>query len=355
MQETDDVVFDEKSGISVEEQREILSKINGIAEKNRQLLSQGASVVKPGEKIAINAKKSGAVFPLVFNIAAVLIMLGGGLILISLNGKKDAEIRTGSADFNLTERALIEDIRRDADARNASVMGISSELDSAMRELDSLTNEQDRIAAIDAYMAGGFASINEHVQNSRFDQAAQTVESLRQFNNNNSVSSSRSFQSRREFYSQALNSLEAMISEVRITGGIGASAQQRQAQERNVQLEETVAEMQKTIDELNSSSSEQSTRLRELEGTVSTLESTVAARNRSITTLESTVAERNRTVTSLESTVAARDRTVTSLENDKNNLSQTITELQAQNLSKDQEIARLNSRINNILQAALEE
>jgi len=432
MANNDEVVFDSSSGISVEEQKEILSKINGIAEKNRQLLSQNASVVKSGEKIAINAKKSGAVFPVAFNIAAVVIMLGGGLLLVSLNEKKDAQVRTGDAVLNLTERALIEDIRRDTAAKIASkeqeIAMISSrlaevdaqlarlysgdqilddeqlaaqedllslqnmyrtgldalreersqiledsrsreaglraqleernrefaaaqsrssnELDSAMMELDRLTSEQERIAAIDAHMAGGFTSINELVQNSRFDQAAQTVESLRQFNNSNFVSSSRSFQARREFYNQALYSMEAMINEMRMTGGdsLGTSAQQRELQERNSQLEETVAEMQRTIDALNSGSSGQSLRLRELEEAVSSLRTANSS-------LEAAVSERNRTITSLESTVAERNRTITSLEAEKADLSQTVAELQSQNESRDQEIARLNNQISNIRQA----
>ena len=447
MTNNDEVVFDEKSGISLEEQKEILSKINGIAEKNRQLLSQNASVVKPGEKIAINAKKSGAVFPLAFNIAAVVIMLAGVLFLVSLQEKKDTQVRTEGAVLNLTERALIEDIRRDTaakiaskeqemeaissrlaevdaqlarlysgdqilneeqlaaqedllvlqnsyrvdlaalyeersqileDSRSkeaalraqleerakefaASQMRSSSELDSAARELDRLTSEQERIFAIDAHMAGGFISINELVQNSRFDQAAQTVENLRQFNNNNSVSSSRSFQARREFYSQAINSMEAMINEVRSTGGDGMGTQQRELQARNSQLEETVAELQMNLDTLNdeisSGSSAQSRRLRELEETVSSLrsansslESTVAARNRTITSLESTAAERNRTVTSLESTVSERNRTITSLEAEKTDLSRTVADLQSQNASQEQEIASLRNQLTTIRQ-----
>jgi len=421
MTSNDEVVFDTTSGISVEEQREIFSQINGIAEKNRRLLSQSVSSAKP----EINAKKSGAFFPVAFNIAAIVIMLGGAFFIVSLNGKKDAQVRTGDAVYNLTERALIEEIRRESEVKIASkdqeIEAISSRLaevdsrlarlfsdgqilnndqlasqrdllalqdtyrsglavlreersqiledyrsreaalraqleertrdfavsqtrssgepDSAVRELDRLASEQDRITAIDAQMAGGFASVNELVQNSRFDQAAQIVEGLRQLNNNNYVSSSRSFQSRREFYSQALHSMEAMINEMRKTGGAGngADLQQGELQERNARLEETAAQMQRTIDALNdtlnSGSTEQSLLLSQLEETVSSLR---AANS------------------SLESTVAERNRTIASLESEKTALSQTAAELRSQNESKDQEIVRLNNRLNNI-QAALQE
>jgi len=452
MMEAEEIVLDEKFGISTEEQKEILSEINGIAEKNRRLLSHNASAVKTGEKLAVDAKKSGAIFPLAFNIAAVVILLGGGLLLISLNEKKDAQVRAGGAVFNLTERALIEDIRKDTaakialkeqeiteistrlaevdaqlvrlypsdqilndeqlaaqnnllslqnsyridlsalreeraqileDARSreamlraefaAAQMQSSGELDSARRELALLTGEQEKIAAIDAQMAGGFASINESVQNSRFDQALQTVESLRQFNNSNSVSTSRSFQSRREFYNQALFSLETMIGEIRKSdtqnsnsANTDVDTQQRELQERNIQLEETAAGLQRTIDTLNaaisSSQTQQLSRAAELEETVSSLraansslESTVTERDRTVTSLESTVAARDRSVASLEATVAERNRTITSLETEKAGLSQTVAELQAVNSTQEQEITRLNNRLNNILQAALED
>jgi hypothetical protein len=41
MTNNEEINFDEKSGISIEEQQEILSNINSIAEKNRESL-QGA-------------------------------------------------------------------------------------------------------------------------------------------------------------------------------------------------------------------------------------------------------------------------------------------------------------------------
>jgi len=52
-----DVNFDESSGISIEEQKEILSKIDSITEKNRNIFSSGAK-----GKNKINAKKRGAFF-----------------------------------------------------------------------------------------------------------------------------------------------------------------------------------------------------------------------------------------------------------------------------------------------------
>jgi hypothetical protein len=113
MSSNGNIDFDSGSGISVEEQKEILAKINGITEKNRQILSQEASGLKKGKKLAVKAKKSSAVFPVALNIAALLVLCGGGLFLISFNENKDVQIRSGTAVYDFTERALINEIRRD--------------------------------------------------------------------------------------------------------------------------------------------------------------------------------------------------------------------------------------------------
>ena len=109
----DELLIDEKSGISIEEQKEILTRINGIAEKNRQSLSGNTGGRQAGKKHAINAKKSGAVFPMAANAAAAVILITGVILLLFFNSRTDAQIRTGSGVYGVTERALIEEIRRD--------------------------------------------------------------------------------------------------------------------------------------------------------------------------------------------------------------------------------------------------
>lgn len=424
MAETQEVVFDAKSGISVEEQKEILSQINSIAEKNRRLLSQNASALQAGAKqgSVINAKKNGAFFPLAINIAAVVVLCAGALLLISSNGKMDAQVRTGGAVYNLTERALIEDIRRDTAqkiaAKEKEIASIASrldevdselfqlysnnqdlnaeqlaaqqrllsmhnvfreelatlqeersqiledsrsrearlraqfeertreiaaaqqraagELDSAVGELERLTNEQERIAAIDAQLSGGLAAINAYMKDSQYDQAAQTIASLRYFCNNNALASSRSFQSKREFYNQALNFIEAMIADVRGNSGVRSAdvgVEQADLQARNVQLQDTIAEMQKTIDAFNSGSSGQSRRLSELEEIVSSLRGNVS---------------------SLETSAVEKDRTISTLQGQNANLSQTVTTLQSANSTQEQEITNLRNQLAIIRQALQE-
>jgi chromosome segregation ATPase len=416
MTETQEVVFDEKTGISAEEQKEILAKIDGIAEKNRLSLSKGAS--GHTEKQTVKAKKSGALFPLAVNIAAAVILFGGGLFLVSFNGKKDAQVREGTAVYNLTERAVLDEIRKDTAQRLASKeqeiesinsrleevdaqlselyssnQGLtaeqlaaqerlismqssfrsdlsalqnersqiledsrsrearlraqleernrefaaaqqkaSSELDSAMAELDLLSKEQERAAAIDAQLSGSFQAISVLIQNGQFEQAAQAVENLRLFFNSAALAA-RAFQPRREFYNQAINSIEIAVNEMRRSGGSGGEKEQWELQAANTRLEETIAGMQKTIDAFSAGSSGQANRLSELEASVSTLRAANAA---------------------LETAAAEKDRNISSLQTERGNLNQTVSDLKTVNSEQEQEILNLRSQLSIIRQALQE-
>ena len=158
MNKNDDIVIDSSSGISVEEQREIISQINGIAEKNKLRLSENA----PVKKETITAKKKGFVFPLAVNIAAVVLLCAGSFLLISFNSKVDVKVRTGNVVLNLTERALIDEIRKDTaeliaakeseiEAINARVEEIDKELFQLYSGNINLTSEQ--IAARERLLA----------------------------------------------------------------------------------------------------------------------------------------------------------------------------------------------------------
>jgi len=398
MMNKEDIVFDEKSGISLEEQQEILFRINGIAENNRKLLSQtGSQIDEKKGKVIINAKKNGAVFPLAVNIAAVVILLCGAFLLVSFNGRKDAQVRTGDAVYNLTERMLIEEIRKDTaekiaakdmemtliishlneiddelsklysskqeltadqitakeklsamqssfrnelavlqnersqileasrsrearlraqlDERTrefaAAQQKMSGELDFAVNELDQLTTEQERIAAIDAHVSGSLATVKDFIQKEQYDQASRVVENLRYFCNNNSLASSSVFQSRRDFYNQSIDFMEAMIVNARKNSGSSSGAEQFELMEKNVQLQNDINDMQKTIDTLNSGGSGLNNRIRELQT--------------SITDLQNKSSEKDNRISSLETEKTNSTAEITKLRNDISNLQNQLT------------------------------
>jgi len=97
------VVFDTSSGISMEEQEEILAGINAMTGGSR--LVTEAAVTK--------AKKRDFLFPLLINIGAVLFLGLGSLMLSFFYGQDEQNIRESSAVIGVTERKLIQEIRRE--------------------------------------------------------------------------------------------------------------------------------------------------------------------------------------------------------------------------------------------------
>jgi septal ring factor EnvC (AmiA/AmiB activator) len=99
------IVFDTASGFSVEEQQEILNEINALARENR--------ITVPGETLKAAAKKRGLLFPVLVNIGALLLLAFGLFLLWHFHSREDADIREGSLVLGLTERKLIQEIRRE--------------------------------------------------------------------------------------------------------------------------------------------------------------------------------------------------------------------------------------------------
>jgi len=343
MTETAEVDFDAKSGISVEEQKEILTQINGIAEKNRRSLSQAE---KNGPNI--NAKKTGAFFPFAVNIAAVVVLLVGAFLLISLNGKTDALVRRGTAIFNLTEREVIEAIRRDTAekilAKDSEISLINSRLEETDAQLALLSSgnqvlsaqqiqTQERLlSAQNSYRAELALLQNERAQileSSRSREAALRAQ-LEQRSNPSAAANSAAVELERLTNEQEkIAAIEAFLA-----GGYEAitvtvqnsGAQEQELAAKNAELEKTIASLRATIDSLDSGGSANTRRLVELEEAVSTLRAQVSS-------LETGAAEKDRTISSLNSENAA---------------------LQSANTAQEQEIANLRNQLTIIRQALQE-
>jgi chromosome segregation ATPase len=131
------ITFDPNSGISEDEQKEILAKINDIAESRRRSLSASADAGTEGEKRSFKAKKSGNIFPVLVNAAAIIALAGGLFVLSSFQGKADVQVRTGTKIYNSAERALIEEIRRETSSRLEAKEGEITTITSQLEEIDS--------------------------------------------------------------------------------------------------------------------------------------------------------------------------------------------------------------------------
>jgi chromosome segregation ATPase len=147
-----EITFDKNSGISREEQQEILEKINNITEKNRLSLSAGAEASsKKSSKWRVKATKSGGLFPVMVNIMAIAALAGGGYALYLFQGKTGAQIREGVKVYNSAERALIDEIRKETsfrlEAKENEITLIVSKLESVDTELSRLYSGNKELTA----------------------------------------------------------------------------------------------------------------------------------------------------------------------------------------------------------------
>ncbi|MDR1253111.1 MAG: hypothetical protein LBK62_13260 [Treponema sp.] len=449
----DGIVFDLNAGISEEEQREILSKINGIAEKNRRSLSEAAepeSAAGTGSKSRFKAKKSGGLFPILVNTGAVILLAVGFLLLYSFQGKTDIQVREGTMVYNSAERALIEEIRKETESRivakeqeialivsklegvdeelrelyssnqelsaeqlavedrlrslqeeyrsslivlqdeRSSILEDSrsreaslraqlearirelaaaserneSALSSARRELEWLSREQEKAAAIEAQLGGSFAVVNDQILKNQLAEALETLRVMRDFLNTPAFQAIRSIQARKDLYAQAIDSMEAMVEEMRrnqVSGqpsGVDTEQSLTELMSENARLEENIAGLTRTIEAVNSQGSGLTLRLTELESQAadlrtanSELQTRAASLETERTSLTQTVAARDNTITELRSQNAARDNTISELRSQNAARDNTINELRSQNTVQSGEITNLNNQLTTIRQA----
>ena len=145
------IVFDTSSGISLEEQEEILEGINAMSAGNR---------LAPGEAAVGLAKKKGYLFPLLVNIGALVLLGLGFALLYFFHGYEEQGIRESSSALGITERKMIQEIREETNRllgeKESQINDILSKLaaaDSEYRQLqDSMGNlteaQQERAAAL---------------------------------------------------------------------------------------------------------------------------------------------------------------------------------------------------------------
>jgi len=183
------IVFDTSSGISLEEQKEILAGINSMTGGSRMV----------GEAPVTKAKKKGFLFPLFVNIGAVIILAAGLYLLSVIHVQDEQEIRSNTASFGLTERMLIREIRQGANP--------------ATDELMQLSGERDRASRIESLMSGFFTRVNNQIEEGRLNEASATLSEMKEFLDTPLFLSVRSLEAGRQNYLIAIDALGRSVSE----------------------------------------------------------------------------------------------------------------------------------------------
>jgi hypothetical protein len=145
--EGEEYILDEKSGISKEDQKEILEEIEKVSRESRISVTP--------ETMAIKAMKKGFLFPLLVNILFVLLLAGGGFTLYTLFQRGETVLMEEGGAIASAEGKLIEELKRESEAalqaKNREINQIQSQLQDIDKQRQELQSGMDeKIAAREA-------------------------------------------------------------------------------------------------------------------------------------------------------------------------------------------------------------
>ncbi|MFW5812532.1 MAG: hypothetical protein ACOCWS_06050, partial [Alkalispirochaetaceae bacterium] len=121
------------AGISEADQREIKAEIERVVSENRIKVSP--------DLLSYTAQRNGALFPLLINLAGVLLLAGGVGGLFFLFQSDEETIRSAEQSVAVTESRLIQEIRRETEARLGEK---EAEIEQIVARLESI--DQERLA-----------------------------------------------------------------------------------------------------------------------------------------------------------------------------------------------------------------
>jgi chromosome segregation ATPase len=122
------IVFDEESGISPEDQKEIIAALDKVVRESR--------IAVTPEVLKIQARKRGTLFPLLVNVSSIVLLVGVGLTFYLLFQRDETGLRGEVAVLATAEGRLIQELKKESEAQ----------LLEKSREISQI---QDRMQAID--------------------------------------------------------------------------------------------------------------------------------------------------------------------------------------------------------------
>lgn len=133
---TADYDFSAESGISKEDQKDILQQIDNVVAENR--------IATTPEDFVVKAVKQGLLFPVLVIAAAVVALIGGGAAFYFLYQQGETKIVRGTLGTITAEGQLIQAVRQEANARIEeknqqinSIQGRLADIDKQRQDLQS--------------------------------------------------------------------------------------------------------------------------------------------------------------------------------------------------------------------------
>jgi tetratricopeptide (TPR) repeat protein len=162
----DEFVMDEKSGISKEDQQEILQEIEKVSKQSR--------IAVTPETMTVAAAKKGVLFPLLVNIFAVVLLAGGGFTLYYLFQRGETVMMAEGSAITSAEGRLIEEFKKESEAKLLEKNREISQIQSRLQDIDQ--QRQDLQANMNAKIEAKEAELREALD----AELAAERESLRQ-------------------------------------------------------------------------------------------------------------------------------------------------------------------------------
>jgi len=129
-------VFDQASGISKEDQKDILLHIDRVAKSSRILSGPETWKVRP--------RKRGIALPILVNLAGVVVLAAGLFTLTRIFAPRTGEVASSSVLLSSAEGRLLQEIKREAEGL---ILEKDREIASIQERMASLDKEKDQLAA----------------------------------------------------------------------------------------------------------------------------------------------------------------------------------------------------------------
>jgi len=352
------IVFDTSSGISLEEQQEILDSINSMTGTGRLVPEPPVSEVR----------KKDFIFPLLINAAAIIILVLGSIFLVFFHSHDELILREGASVLGITERLLVEELRRETSRligekenqinemlsklsetgdeyyRNALLIleeekmmileearlkeaAIASEaekseiasssLNAAMEELRRLGTEQQRLSRVENQMSGFYRTLDIQISGGRLADASRTLTGMRLFLNAPSLAGLKNLEAKKQVHLAAIAALERSISQG--MGTDGGNIEELKA--LNASLSQRTANLERDLAAFTSQGTEQTRIIAEYVAAIQELEKSNEEQQQSI-------GLRENEITFLKSEIEQKDLEFQELSSDKDTLQASFDDLQ---------------------------
>ncbi len=139
----EEITFDAGSGVSAEDQKEILGEIERVARQSRISVTPEAFTVK--------AAKRGVLFPIVVNLGLLVVLVAGLAGLYVLFQRGESSIAKGEVGTVTAAGKLIEELKKES----------AAQLEQKNREIDSI---QDRLSQLDKERQDLVATMDSRVR-----------------------------------------------------------------------------------------------------------------------------------------------------------------------------------------------